>query len=228
VKTQNYIFYGIFSSLALASFLIGYKSSMMSLKGKSTARVYVQGRVVAETARPVRKPLLIDEKLMDSDNIIASAVVVKDSANEFIGLKFGNFISEFGQSLCSAYSKVEVILFGDGVAVSGQPPRMIFSGECPRNDKAETETLSNQVSQAFPLFLISDCNSRSKIPDNYQLENGTTVIATNIDFMLSEPDWIVEKISFIDETNPRNAIEFNFEDIKKIRSKSGLITVNCD
>lgn len=187
--------------------------------GKTTARVYIQGRVVADTKAPVQKALLIEKKLIDPANVIASAYVVKDQKNDFIGIRFGNYITQYGQSLCSAYSTIEIILFGDGVAVSGEPPRMIFTGACPRS-KNESNVQSKNISSTFPLFLISDCKTNQKMNEQFQLSNGTDVKATNVDFGVSEPDWLVDKITFIDETNPVNNLEFEVQDIRSILAKS--------
>ncbi len=224
---------GLSILVAFLGFSAGLKMSLKSFDGKTTARLYEQGRVVAGTRQPVKKTLLLNENIVQEENIILSTTVTRDENLGIIGLKFGNFITEYGQSLCSAFSKVEVILFGDSIAVSGEAPRIIFTGDCPSRRTTNSRSTALQLETIFPMFLISDCQQNTKVADQYQLSNGTNVKLTNIDFGLSEPDWVLEKVSFIDENNPVNAIEFEFGQIKQILqasergSSDGLIKLIC-
>lgn len=214
------------------SFLIGLRLGLDSLGGKSTARIYQLGRVVAGSNQPVKRPVLMDAQLTQVENIISSLAVVRQESLGVIGLQFGNYISEYGQNLCSAYNKIELILFGDGVATSGEHPRLIFTGYCPID--SNPQILSEKVKTVFPLFLIEDCRSNVKFQDQIELSNGTNVKVTNMDVGVSEPDWVIEKLSFIDENNPLNVIEFNFDDIADIlknkipKTNQEKITIICD
>lgn len=215
-NTIIYIFLGV------VGFAAGLCFSLKTLEGQKTARLYVQGRLVANTKSPVKKPLLVQDKLVQIENVIASMVSVEDEAMGVIGLRFGNYISEYGQSLCSAFNTVEVILYGEGVAVSGQPPRMILTGACPKESSSDIQSFSAQLQKTFPVFLVSDCAKNTVLNDAFILENGTEVKVTNMDFGVSEPDWIIEKISLFDKNYPVNGVEFDFHEIKKIRQNAGL------
>jgi hypothetical protein len=218
--------------ILICSFLVGLQLGLNSLDGKATARLYQLGRVVAGSNQPVKKPILMDAKLTQVENIIGSLSVVRQENLGVIGLRFGNYISEYGQNLCSAFNKIELILFGDGVATSGEHPRLIFTGYCPIDPSPQI--LSNKVKGVFPLFLIEDCQSNTKFIDQIELSNGTNIKVTNMDVGVSEPDWVIEKLSFIDENNPLNVIEFNFDDIADIlknktpKTNQEKVTVICD
>lgn len=216
---------GLALLVAFLGFSVGYKISSKTFDGKTTARLYEQGRVVAGARQPVKKPFLFDYRVTRRENIILSTKVNKDTQLGVLGLKFGNFITEYGQSLCSAYTKVEVILFGDNVAVSGKHPKLIFTGDCP-SKSSDMEAPELQLKEVFPLFLVSDCKANVRVEDQFQLSNGTNVKAINMyDIGVSDPDWIVEKISFIDEGNLVNSEEFSFEQIREIL---GSINTNID
>ena len=207
--------------LGILGFGSGLCFSLKTFEGQKTTRLYVQGRLVAGTNSPVKKSLLVDEKLVNIENIIASMSSAEDNSLGVIGLRFGNYISEYGQSLCSAFNTVEVILYGEGMAVSGQPPRIILTGACPTESSTDLGSMNFQLKTIFPIFLISDCRSNATLNDAFILENGTEVKITNMDFGVSEPDWIVEKVSLFDKNYPVNGIEFDFQEIKKIRQASG-------
>ncbi len=196
-------------------FVIGLRLGVTSLDGKATVRLYQLGRVVAGSNQTVKKPLLLDERLTRVENIIESLTVVRSEELGVIGIQFGNYIPEYYQSLCSAYSKIEIVLFGDEIATSGDAPKMIISGLCPSDPNAKI--LTHKLPQIFPLFLISDCKSSARIQDQIELSNGTNIKTVNMfDIGVDEPKWLIQKINFIDESNPVNTIEFNHQEIKTI------------
>ena len=211
---------------------MGLRLGLGSLGGKPTARIYQLGGIVAGSNQPVKRPVLMDARLTQVENIIESLSVVRDENLGVVGLQFGNFISEYGQNLCSGFNRIELILFGDGVATSGEHPRLIFTGYCPEDQNPQV--LSDKVKGIFPLFLIQDCKSNTKFNDQIQLSNGTNMKVANMDVGVSEPDWVIEKLSFIDENNPLNVIEFNFDDISDIlknkvpKTNLNKITIICD
>lgn len=194
--------------------VLGHKFVTRSWDGQTTARVYLQGRVVAGTTKPVQDTLLVNSNVQNENNIISSLKLVKDENSNLIGLNFGNFITEYGQSLCSAYRNVEIILFGNGLAVSGEPPRVLVEGLCPAAESLSGLGLNLDV--VFPVFLISEC-SKVQEQDFYTINDTTEVKFSNVDFPLSEPDWIIEKITFSDDNNAK-LIEFDINRIRKILS----------
>ncbi len=207
----------LFLSLVLG-LIIGNYFILNSWNGETTARVYLQGRVVADTVRPVQKSILINQQITNRENIISSLSVSRDPKANVIGLQFGNYLTEKGQSLCSAFGRIEVILFGDGLAVSGEAPRIIVEGACPSNEATEVGSIGLKIETIFPIFLISECQ-KPQSDDLLTFDNGTEIKMTNVDFALSEPDWIIEKITFFDENNNLKMIEFDNNQIKQILSK---------
>lgn len=222
--------------IGILSFALGFGFILKTWDGKKTARIYERGRLVANAKSPVKKPLLVNEKVIHPKNIISSLKVVEDQETHTIGILFGNYISEYDQSLCSAFDTIEVVLYGDNVAVSGKPPRMILTGDCPKGSQSDIESLSLQLEASFPVFRISDCKENVSLPDNYELENGTVVLMTNMDFGISEPDWMIEKVSFFDKDkdHSENVIKFDHLQIKEIRQdaksdlNNGFIRIKCD
>lgn len=204
----------------MVGLVLGYSYVVKSWNGQTTARVYLQGRVVAGTTKPVQDTLLVSSKVQDETNIISSLKIVRNSEANIIGLNFGNYITEYGQSICSAYRNVEIILFGNGLAVSGEPPRIIIEGLCPSSESSSNMSLN--LDNLFPVFLISECN---KIQENdfYIIEDSSEVKFSNIDFPLSEPDWIIEKITFSDDNNTK-LIEFDVNRIRQILSQKNKDT----
>lgn len=208
--------YALSILIAFLSFSAGFKISLKTFEGKTTARLYEQGRIVAGMGPPVKKAFLFDDRITRRENIILSTTVVKDKQLGVIGFRFGNFITN-GQSLCSAYNKIELVLFGDNIATSGKHPQLIFTGNCPSAASTDLESQELQLQDVFPLFLISNCENNTKVNNEYNLSNGTDIKVVNMDVGISEPDWVLESISFYnDDDNRLNSENFNFEQIQDI------------
>lgn len=208
---RTYLFYIL---LPLLAFIVAYKFATSTWNGQITSRTYYQGRVLAESERPIKSPELVSKDQKQTDNIIWDLKVIRSESDGIIGLKFGSYISEFGQTLCSVYSKVELVLHGDGVAVSGKSPKIVIEGDCPNEGQGGADGV-------FPIFLISDCQSDQDASEFIQLSNGTELRISNTDFPISEPDWVIEKLTFIDENNSVKSLDFNHLMIKEILKSSG-------
>lgn len=230
---MNYRNFTILAGAAIG-FAVGLKVSLNSFEGKTTARLYVSGRVVADSAQAVKQPLLMNKRLLREENIIESLAIVRRNDLGVIGIQFGNYITPYGQTLCSAFSKIEMILFGDNVATSGEHPKMILSGDCPGRVIARENAYSPKIQEVFPVLMLEDCESNTQIKDQIQLTNGTNTKVINLDVGVREPDWIIEKLSFIDENNALNTLEFNHVEIKEILNSGRNpsfrenIVINCE
>lgn len=207
-----------YACIGLISFTLGYFFATKSWDGKVTARVYLQGRVLANTTRPMQDPLLIETLIRLENNIISSLKITRDKNKNMIGLVFGNYITESGQDLCSLYRNIEVTLFGDNVANSGKHPRLIIQGVCPTGSATNSSqnSTSLNINGVFPLLEISECDqlqNKESVDTNF----GTKILFSNLEGLtLGEPDWILERVTFSDQENEINNIDFDINRIRQI------------
>ena len=109
---------------------------------------------------PMKQALLIKEELRFEENIILGAQVVFDSQRGINGIEFGNFLNSEGEDLCSYFSGIEMVLFGEGIAISGNHPRITIERICPLGKKL----LENGVRDRAPIFDIfqaGDCGKKT-------------------------------------------------------------------
>ena len=198
----------------------GHHLVMDSWKGFRTSRLDIEGRKVADIRKPVKQAVLIKEELRYRENIILGAQSTFDPHRMVNGIEFGNFVNSEGKDLCSYFSEIEMVLFGDGVAISGDHPQITIRGACPTEEEGSSRGEIKDRTLMFDIFRSSDCEKNFS-DDFYELENGTRAELNVTGFTLSEPTWLVKKIVFMHPSMSTEDLEFSFYNIKKILKEDG-------
>lgn len=106
------------------------------------------GGIVSQFFAQRRYPAAVDmtpnahlqSALLPQEELIKNAEVV--STREGVGLELGAFLTKNDQGVfvttCEVFSKVELTFHADGMAVSGDAPRMIVEGPCEPGEDQQT------------------------------------------------------------------------------------------
>lgn len=214
----------LFQKFAIVLFLLGLsfglKVSLRSMDGQVTTRMYVSERNVAGINQLTKKAAMLNPNMMNINHVIQAAQIGVNQERQTT-ITFGNFVdNQNNQDLCSMFDRMEVHLRSEGYAVSGEPVRLIFSGQCPGTDSRNPEHLN-----PFKLFNEEMCDGNIALPEVSEIYPDVLLTVANIDeeFPL---DWAIDAVIFYYGTDKEGSYTF---DEYKIRAQfnSQLIIASC-